>query len=149
MWSIASTGARAKKKICEKITWRGESGWREFPTSRFWTGALLPGCESLARQLLGAVGLHFSPSGEAGPGLALTAMRWRCCCPCSVWRAKAGGARRGHGFRGTRNVGAPSKHSFAGLHFQDDCIEPFLPNPSLLSYLQNGEIHRHFPNPLA
>ena len=137
-----------QRKICEKITWRGESGWMEFPTSRFQAGALLPRSESLAWRLLGAVGLPFLLSREAGLGLAPTVMRCRCCCPCSVWRAKAGDTRRGHALRGTHNLGDPSKHSFTGLHFQDDCIEPFLPNLSLLSYLQNGEIHRHFPNPL-
>lgn len=144
----SSAPVPGQRKICEKITWRGESGWRTFPTSHFQAGALLPRCKSLAWLLLGTMELPSSSlSGEVGSGLAPTATSCRCCCPCSVWKAKARGARKGHTFRGTHNLGASSKHSFTGLHFQDDCIQPFLPNPSLLSYLQNGEIHRHFPTP--
>lgn len=138
-----------QSKICEKITWRGESGWRDFPTSHSQAGAVLPRRESLARLLLGTMGFPFSLPAEVGSGFAPTATRCRCCCLCSVWRAKAGGARRGHAFTGTHILGAPSKHSFTGLHLQDDCVQPFLPNPPLLSYLQNGEIHRHFPNSLV
>lgn len=46
-----------QREICEKITWRDVSGRREFPTSYFQAGALLPRCASLARLLLGAMGL--------------------------------------------------------------------------------------------
>jgi len=96
-----------QRNICEKITWRGESGWREFPTRLFQAGSLLPRCESLAWLLLGTAGLPFSLSGEVSLGLALTETWGKCCCPCSVWRAKAGGTRRGHAFRVTHNVDAP------------------------------------------
>lgn len=84
------TPVPGQRKIWKMVTWRGESGWVEFHITSFQARALLPRCKSLSWLLLSAMGLHFMLCGEAGSGLAPTAMKCRCCCPCSVWRAKLG-----------------------------------------------------------
>lgn len=71
-----------------------------------------------------AVGIPFSLSGELGLGDAMQEL-----LPFFTVKDQSWGTTSRHTFRGTYNLGAPSKHSFTGLHFHNDCIQLFLSNP--------------------
>lgn len=136
-WSVTNTSARAKKNLGDgnlnRWEWVGGVSHHVFPSKGFAPQVQVP--VMTASQCHGA---SFNALWRGRFGACSNSNEVQVLLPLFSVEDKAGGTRRGHTFRGTHNVGAPSKCSFTGLHFQDDCIQPFLTNTSLLSYLQSG-----------